>query len=1151
MFLKGSNSRYGRDNLKTLSSLCDKREEEINMLNAEKEGKIIIENKSNNEILGPTILSDFEEFMKEPTEESLKNIKIIFDSGSTSHICSEIWMFDLIEERHGVVYLPDKNTYEYYGRGKIGFLNDVLWVPKLSGIYISCGKFDDEGMEIRIKHGILQVIDNNGFILCQGIKDGGLYHFDQENDEYDQVLIDDQMEIINEINVQKGSAPRRFKNTRGIMKEIDYLHHRWGHLNEEALKEGIRRGTIHGILVDPEVVLRQTLSFCPDCIKGKMKELPSRLSEKRYDLKEPMQVLHSDSKGPFSVRSWQQQYRYFELYLFIPSYYIIIKFKRLKDEFYENFQDVMKEVEKIGHQVKFFQTDDEDIYSSKKCRELLDLYKLNKRTSTPHHHQSNGMAERYIQRIMNIARTIMLIYDCPLKLWSYAIEYASDLHNRSPIKELDWKTPYEIIFGEIPDISDLNAFYSPGLIYLSKEERAHSLSARALEGRFIGLDKKSKNGAIFYIPELGKTIRSVNYRLLEQIDLEKNYGEDENRDVERFKTLNYDQDDPKIQEFSNFFEEDLHPEWMDDLDSDEEILSYLSEDEEELNTLASELELPDVPLSINEALSGPDADNWEKAIDDEIQQLNQYQALKPCTPSVDENIAKMKLVLETKFDNDMKIKYKARLVLCGYSQVYGVDFVTTYSPTIGRDSFRIAILYILTHKMYRGFFDFKSAFIEGLNDFRIIGQMPPELFPAGTPPQYVEVVRSLYGEKQAAYIWYEKLSKILCENMGFDKIMHDEAMFVKKNKRGEIRMILVVYVDDLLIGSYFKEEQEDFLIEIRKYVRKVTKYENVKKYLGVEILDRGNTIYLSQVKYIESIVNELQDEFKFESKGMEDFPLRIKKIPMSPGHDIGSKTNPREHTESFSMISEIGKLRYIADNTRFDIMTTLGVLSEGASSATEKQKNAIYDLVNFLYTTRGLSLKLRAELNRDLKLFAFCDASHNISNGKSRLGGVFYLGYESGPISCFSKKDTTTSNSTMESEIRAIDRTIRQIIIYRNLLEELGHKQMEPTVIYTDSESSVKFFKHYRNSKKLRHIMKLIHMIRHAINQRIIKLVYIKAEYNVADIMTKIVTRSLFEKMQIWILNGYNEFELKKYLVESGSRERVDAMEIDDNPENK
>ncbi len=104
------------------------------------------------------------------------------------------------------------------------------------------------------------------------------------------------------------------------------------------------------------------------------------------------------------------------------------------------------------------------------------------------------------------------------------------------------------------------------------------------------------------------------------------------------------------------------------------------------------------------------------------------------------------------------------------------------------------------------------------------------------------------------------------------------------------------------------------------------------------------------------------------------------------------------------------------------------------------------------------------------------------------------------------------------------------MIIYRELLNELNYYQTEPTIIYTDSKASVEYFKHYRNSKKLRHFMKLIHTIRNAVNERIIKLVYIKTEYNVADILTKLTSLSSFKQLQSWILYGYNESELGKYI---------------------
>ncbi len=60
--------------------------------------------------------------------------------------------------------------------------------------------------------------------------------------------------------------------------------------------------------------------------------------------------------------------------------------------------------------------------------------------------------------------------------------------------------------------------------------------------------------------------------------------------------------------------------------------------------------------------------------------------------------------------------------------------------------------------------------------------------------------------------------------------------------------------------------------------------------------------------------------------------------------------------------------------------------------------------------------------------------------------------------------------------------------------------------------------------------MKLIHTIRNAVNERIIKLVYIRTEYNVADILTKLTSLSSFKQLQSWILYGYNEIELGKYI---------------------
>ena len=88
---------------------------------------------------------------------------------------------------------------------------------------------------------------------------------------------------------------------------------------------------------------------------------------------------------------------------------------------------------------------------------------------------------------------------------------------------------------------------------MSEEEREHSLSPKGLECRYLGVDDQSKNGHIVWIPELGRTKRSVNCVFQEDINFEE-----ENRDLSRFKTLHYDKEAETIQDDPMFLIYLLH-----------------------------------------------------------------------------------------------------------------------------------------------------------------------------------------------------------------------------------------------------------------------------------------------------------------------------------------------------------------------------------------------------------------------------------------------------------------------------------------------------------------------------------------------------------------------------------------------------------------
>jgi hypothetical protein len=129
----------------------------------------------------------------------------------------------------------------------------------------------------------------------------------------------------------------------------------------------------------------------------------------------------------------------------------------------------------------------------------------------------------------------------------------------------------------------------------------------------------------------------------------------------------------------------------------------------------------------------------------------------------------------------------------------------------------------------------------------------------------------------------------------------------------------------------------------------------------------------------------------------------------------------------------------VVDSTRPDGLVGLGIASENGSRANWKQEELCIKIFSYLYTTMNDSLVLNASMSKDLKLFCFSDASHNNVDGQSRIGAVFYLGFNCGAFHSYSRKESTHSHSSIEAEVKAIDRALQNIIHYRNVLEEIGY----------------------------------------------------------------------------------------------------------------
>ncbi|CAI7893472.1 unnamed protein product, partial [Closterium sp. NIES-53] len=206
---------------------------------------------------------------------------------------------------------------------------------------------------------------------------------------------------------------------------------------------------------------------CVPCVEGRQRAAPHSSS---FSLtKAPLQTLHMDVWGPARIRG-QGHERYFLLVFDDYSRYTTVFPLRSKDRGGE--------------------------FSSDLLRAFFRLEVIHQKFTLPASPQQNGIAERRIAMVMDVARTSMINAAAPHFLWPFAVQYAAHQINLQPRVSLPETTPTLRWTGKVGDASAFRVWGSRAFVH---DTTADKLSSRAVPCVFLGFPPDAP-GWQFYHP---------------------------------------------------------------------------------------------------------------------------------------------------------------------------------------------------------------------------------------------------------------------------------------------------------------------------------------------------------------------------------------------------------------------------------------------------------------------------------------------------------------------------------------------------------------------------------------------------------------------------------------------------------------------------
>lgn len=446
-------------------------------------------------------------------------------------------------------------------------------------------------------------------------------------------------------------------------------------------------------------------------------------------------------------------------------------------------------------------------------------------------------------------------------------------------------------------------------------------------------------------------------------------------------------------------------------------------------------------------------------------------------------------------------KYKARLVAKGFTQIPGIDFTETFSPTVKLQSLRIIFALAAYFNLELHQLDVVAAFLYGFLNEEIFMALPEGL-EVSDPTQVCLLQRSIYGLKQAARMWYERFHFALL-NIGFISTSADNNVYILR--RDSQVLILALYVDDTILAS----SSPALLVSVKTLLSqefRMTDLGEAYHVLGMHIQRNRDAgwLRLNQSHYI--------------TQKLQQFNLATCKPSTTPfafGCHLSHAQFPTTPVETQSMSnipyqSATGSLMWAMICSRPDIAFSVSTVSQFMSNPGPEHWTAVKRIFRYLRGTTSYFLQYQRS-SSPFHLQGFSDASYadNVYTRKSTSGFCFQLA--GGTISWSSRKQKTVALSSTESKYMALANASSEAIWLRRLLSDLGYRQ-KTTELFCNNRSAIALISTTKYHDRSKHIDVKYHYIKDQVSSGDISIHHISTQEMTADLFTKGLNKGLHQK---------------------------------------